>query len=182
MCGFTLITYTQCGHQSLSTSPENTRLCDAANLVGLTQGLDCASAICNLSNDAETLLAANNTIFDYCDNCRVQARALQDIERGKLEDVLQSQAHVQEDDLGFYDAVKIKQTKDLRTFVQNQVYHGLSLSNTLEAFIAEKPQGLAYITNFHLCTLLSRDGAEKYNELFLNAFREASELVLILET
>jgi hypothetical protein len=181
MCGFTLITYTECGHQSLSTSPENTRLCEAAELVGLVQGIDCAPAICNLSNDTETLLVANNPIFDYCDDCRAQARATQETERGKLEDVLQPHAHAQEDDLGFYDAVEIKQTKVLRTLVQNQVYHGLSLSETLEAFIAEMPHALAYITNFHLRTLLSRNGAEKYDELFLNAFREASELVLVLE-
>jgi hypothetical protein len=181
MCGFTLITYTECGHQVLSTSAENTCLCRRTKLVHLVQGIDCAPAICVPTHDTDTLIFANNTIFGHCDDYCAKACAQKQTERGELDDVLQVHAHAQEEDIGFYNEVEIDQTHDLCNLIQQKLFHGMSLADELDSFLSANSHARAYITNDRLRTLLSREGAEKYSVMYLNAFRQCAEMVPILE-
>jgi hypothetical protein len=127
------------------------------------------------------LIVANNTIFDHCDDCHAEARAQKQTERGGLDDILQVRAHAEGEDIGFYNEIEINQTDDLCKFIQQKLFHGMSLADGLDSFLSPNSHALAYITNHRLRTLLSREGAEKYNEMHLNAFRQCAEMVPVPE-
>ena len=122
-----------------------------------------------------------NTIFDHCDDCRAEARAQKQTEHGELDNILQVHAHAEGEDIGFYNEAEINQTHDLCKFVQQKLFHGMSLADDLDSFLSANSHALAYIMNHRLRTLLSREGAEKYNEKYLNAFRQCAEMVPVME-
>lgn len=82
MCRFTRLFWTQCGHSTLSNTPEHTQLCDTARDPDeeIRQGFDKAPAFCHpLPEDLEELgttyresdrVAQTNCVFAVCDACK----------------------------------------------------------------------------------------------------------------
>ncbi|KAI4705613.1 hypothetical protein J4E81_000497 [Alternaria sp. BMP 2799] len=171
MCGFTCITYSECAHTALSTKPEHTSLCFNAKEIHLVQGVDCAPANCVPTDDTETRIAAENTIFDYCDDCRAEARASKPIERGEMDDIVQAHAHAKEEDQGSYDEDETEQLKDLATYLDVKHAAGLETIQQLKT-LSSIPTILALITDPELRALLCAPDVEKH----FATFKYCSEL------
>ncbi|KAI4713892.1 hypothetical protein J4E89_001341 [Alternaria sp. Ai002NY15] len=165
MCGFTCITYSECAHTALSTKPEHTSLCFNAKEIHLIQGVDCAPANCVPTDDTETPIAAENTVFDYCDDCRAEARAAKPIERGEMDDIVQAHAHPNEEDQGSYDEEETEQLQDLATYLDAKHAAGLEVIQQLKA-LPSNPLALSRITDPELRILLCAPDVEKHFAMF----------------
>jgi len=175
MCGFTCITYSECAHTALSTKPEHTSLCFNAKELHLVQGVDCAPANCVPTDDTETPIAAENTVFDYCDDCRAEARAAKPIERGEMDDIVQAHAHVKDGDLGVYDEDENEQLQDLATYLDTKHAVGLEIVPQLKA-LPSNPLALSHITDPELRALLCAPDVEKH----FTTFNYCSELFPVM--
>jgi len=175
MCGFTCITYSECAHTALSTKPEHTSLCFKAKEIHLVQGVDCAPANCVPTDDTETPIAAENTIFDYCDDCRAEARAAKLIERGKMDDIVQAHAHAKEGDQGSYDENETDQLQDLAIYLDANYAAGLEVIQQLKA-LPSNPLALSHITDPELRALLCAPDVEKH----FATFKYCSELFPVM--
>ncbi|KAI4664163.1 uncharacterized protein J4E79_003665 [Alternaria viburni] len=175
MCGFTCVTYSECAHTVLSTKPEHTSLCFNAKEIHLVQGVDCAPANCVPTDDTETRIAAENTIFDYCDDCRAEARAAKPIERGEMDDIVQAHAHPNEEDQGSYDEDETEQLQDLATYLDVKHAAGLEVIQQLKALLSN-PLALSRITDPELRILLCAPDVEKH----FATFKYCSELFPVM--
>ncbi|KAE8870884.1 hypothetical protein PTNB29_01228 [Pyrenophora teres f. teres] len=183
MCGYTIITYTECTHDMLSTTPQHTRLCAYALMVELVQGIDTAPPPCVLCSSTTTQISASQKLFDYCPDCRpiVDAEDPERTQRGELDDVLQTHAHIKEDDVGVYDEAETSQLFDLRVYIDLKMKAGMALAETLETHILTNPSALSRIPSPTLRALLSFPGRQKYENLYLSAFRTCADMLPVLE-
>ncbi|KAI4627969.1 hypothetical protein J4E80_002105 [Alternaria sp. BMP 0032] len=175
MCGFTCITYSECAHTALSTKPEHTSLCFNAEEIHLVQGVDCAPANCVPTDDTEIPIAAENTVFDYCDDCRAEARASKPIERGEMDDIVQVRAHAKDEDLGVYDEEETERLRNLATYLEEKHATGLEVTQQLKT-LSSIPTILALIRDPELRALLCAPDVEKH---FTN-FKYCSELFPVM--
>ncbi|KAI4671949.1 uncharacterized protein J4E78_000447 [Alternaria triticimaculans] len=175
MCGFTCITYSECAHTALSTKPEHTSLCFNAKEIHLVQGVDCAPANCVPTDDTETPIAAENTFFDYCDDCRAEARASKPIERGEMDDIVQARAHAKDEDVGVYDEEETERLRNLATYLEEKHATGLEVTQQLKN-LSSIPTILALITDPELRALLCAPDVEKH----FTTFKYCSELFPVM--
>lgn len=175
MCGFTCITYSECAHTALSTKPDHTLLCSNAKEIYLIQGLDCAPADCVPTDDTETRIAAENIIFDYCDECWTVVHAAKLIERGEMDDILQAHAHAKEEDQGNYDEDETEQLRSLATYLNEKHAAGLEAIQQLKA-LPSNLSTLALTTDSELRALLCAPDVEKH----FVTFKYCSELFPVM--
>jgi len=149
----------------LSTKPEHTSLCFNVKEIHLVQGVDCAPAKCVPTDDTETPIAAENTIFDYCDDCRAEARAAKRIERGEMDDIVQAHAHAKEEDQGSYDEDETELLQDLATYLDTKHAVGLEIVQQLKA-LPSNPLALSHITDPELRALLCAPDVERHFATF----------------
>jgi len=174
MCGFTILKYSDCGHQVLSTMPEHTCLCAYA---------DFTPSPCIPTNDSDTIVAAGHKLFDHCPVFRseVDASEPRRAQRRDFDDILQAHVHVKEDETGCYVEYETSQLSGLRVYIEEKIQAGMAVAETLETFLTITPEALTRISNNAFRTLLLQPGVEKYNGLYLDAFRKCGDMVPILE-
>ncbi|KAF1840085.1 uncharacterized protein K460DRAFT_359813 [Cucurbitaria berberidis CBS 394.84] len=177
MCGFSHILYTECGHEDISSTAQNTLLCDYARMFHLVQGIDCAPAICIPSVDTPTRIVANQNIFGHCEDCRTQI----DLERGGDQRVQQKHAHVNPKATGDYDQQELGELNNLRAYVEGMTMSGMKIAESFEAYLPSAAKVLHRMAHPELQAILSKPGPAKYNNLYLTALKECSNWLPILE-
>jgi hypothetical protein len=181
MCHFTTITYSECGHTQLSTTPEHTLLCYFATDRHLVQGTDHAPAPCVPTDDLELPVIAQNTIIGHCDDCRVTFLEEQDLHRGGLQGVIQLHAHP-DVKYGDYDEMEAREMEELKDHIKERNAQAHVVEDEFETLRALKPDVLVYIKNDSLRAHFAQDGPEKYNDLYRKGFSECEDMLKALQT
>ncbi|CAO2652039.1 Nn.00g003220.m01.CDS01 [Neocucurbitaria sp. VM-36] len=177
MCGFSQLSYTECGHEFVSTTAQHTQLCDYAKMFHLMQGIDCAPAACVPTSNTETLIVAKHDIFGYCEDCR----AIVEVRRGEDEHIRQIHAHVKPETVGEYDQQDMDELKDLNKYIEETMMTGMQIAESFECFLVTELGSLQYLADPELRILLSKPDQDKYNELYLTALIECRTWLPVLE-
>ncbi|EDU39819.1 predicted protein [Pyrenophora tritici-repentis Pt-1C-BFP] len=130
-----------------------------------------------------TVIAANQKLFDYCPDCRPEmdledpARA----QRGELDDVLQIHVHIKDDERGCYDEAEARQLlEDFRVYVDEKARAGMEWGERLENFLIANPTAVSRIEEHSLHQLLSVADPAKYNIMYLDGFATCAGMVRVL--